>query len=175
MLEGQQVYLRKIELSDTANVVKWRNSESVKNRFIYQQLFTVESQIEWMKEMVDTGKVEQMIICEKETDRPIGSAYIKDIDRESQKAEYGLFIGEEVARGKGIGTEVGSLMLEYAFKGMGLHRIYSRVLADNVGSLISAERAGLQREGLFREDVCMNGTYIDVVFLGALNPEERRK
>ncbi|MEG1848642.1 MAG: GNAT family protein [Lachnospiraceae bacterium] len=172
MIIGQQIYLRPITLSDTDLIIKWRNSESVKSRFIYQSLFTRESQQEWMKTQVDTGKTVQMIICEKETNREIGSAYIRDIDRVHQKAEYGLFIGEDTQRGHGIGTEVGSLMLNYAFEVLELHRIYSRVLSNNIASLISAKRAGLREEGLFRDDVFMDGQYLDVVFLGALNPKE---
>lgn len=168
MLAGEQVYLRKIELSDTDNIVKWRNSESVRCCFIYQELFTRESHMEWMKKKVRSGKVEQMVICEKNTDRPIGSCYLRDIDRVHQKAEYGLFIGEAVERGKGIGAEVSRLMLEYGFRELRLHKIYARVLADNVISLRSAERAGLQREGYCKDEVCIQGKFRDIVLLGIL-------
>lgn len=171
MLKGQQVYLRKIELSDTENIVKWRNSESVKNCFIYQQLFTIESHVEWMKKKVETGNVVQMIICENSSNRPIGSAYIRDIDKVHQKAEYGLFIGEAVERGKGIGAEVSNLMLKFAFEELKLHRIYARVLADNLISLKSAKKAGLRQEGYCRDEVCIGGKYQDVVLLGIVETD----
>ena len=166
MIQGEHIYLRKMEVTDTDDIVRWRNSDAVRTRFIYQGLFTRESHLNWIKTMVDTGKVVQMIIVEKETDRPIGSAFIRDIDHTHHKGEYGLFIGEEVARGKGIGREVTHLMLEYGLGELGLHRIYSRVLEDNEISLRSALKGGLEREGLAIDDVCLNGVYHNVVMLG---------
>lgn len=166
IIEGTYVYLRKMTIEDTDDIVRWRNSDGVRKNFIYQELFTRESHLNWITNMVETGKVVQMMICDKETNRAIGSAYIRDIDRKHQKGEYGLFIGEEIRRGKGIGREVTHLMLEYGFTELGLHRIYSRVLEDNVVSVKSALRGGLKREGLAIDDVCLNGVYHNVIMFG---------
>ncbi len=172
MLKGEYIYLRKMEVSDTDNIVKWRNDDEVRSRFIYQGLFTRETHLNWIKTMIETGKVVQMMICENETDRPIGSAFIRDIDHTHHKGEYGLFIGEPFARGKGIGREVTHLMLEYGLGELGLHRIYSRVLEDNVVSLKSALRGGLEQEGICIDDVCINGTYKNVIMLGKVRKEK---
>lgn len=166
MIQGEHVILRKMEIEDAEDIVRWRNSDAVRTRFIYQELFTIESQIEWYETMVLTGKVAQMIIVEKETGRSIGTAFIRDIDRKHRKGEYGLFIGEEVARGKGIGREVTQLMLEYGLGELGLHRIYSRVLENNEVSIRSALKGGLEREGLAIDDVCLDGVYHNVVMFG---------
>ena len=172
MIKGEYIYLRKMEVSDTDNIVKWRNDEEVRSRFIYQGVFTRESHLNWIKTMIETGKVVQMMICENETDRAIGSAYIRDIDRVHQKGEYGLFIGESFARGKGIGREVTHLMLEYGLGELGLHRIYSRVLENNVTSLKSALCGGLEQEGICRDDVCIDGIYHNVIMLGKVKKEQ---
>ena len=63
----------------------------VKN-FIYQELFTRQSHEHWIRTHVETGDVVQMIICDLEGDKPLGSVYIRDIDRHHNKAEYGIFI-----------------------------------------------------------------------------------
>lgn len=93
------IYLRLMNAEDTDLIVKWRNSDAVRKRFIYQKLFTRQSHEEWIEKMVNTGKVVQMIICLKEDDAPVGSVYIRDIDQVHHKGEYGIFIGEETARG----------------------------------------------------------------------------
>lgn len=182
MIEGKQIILRKMEYSDTDDIVRWRNQEDVRKRFIYQEDFTRETHLDWVRTMVDTGRVVQMMICERNGQageesagigRAIGSAFIRDIDRVCKRAEYGLFIGESPARGRGIGEEVTRLMLHYAFEELGMHRIHSKVLADNMISLKSAERAGLRREGYCREDVLLNGKYQDVVLLGVLDTDLR--
>lgn len=163
------IYLRMMTYEDTENIVRWRNSDSVRKNFIYQALFTKESHENWIRTMIDTGKVVQMIICEKESDRPIGSVYLRDIDRMHQKAEYGIFIGEEDARGKGYGSSAARLMIKYAFEEMQLHRLFLRVYAENVRAIRSYEKAGFVKEAYLREDVCIEGKYHNIVLMGILN------
>lgn len=163
------IYLRMMTYEDTENIVRWRNSDSVRKNFIYQALFTKESHENWIRTMIDTGKVVQMIICEKESDRPIGSVYLRDIDRMHQKAEYGIFIGEEDARGKGYGSSAARLMIKYAFEEMQLHRLFLRVYAENVRAIRSYEKAGFVKEAYLREDVCIDGKYHNIVLMGILN------
>ena len=165
------IYLRLMTHEDTDRIVNWRNSEAVRKNFIYQERFTREGHESWIKNMVETGKVVQMIICETADDRPLGSVYIRDIDRQHNKAEYGIFIGEESARGRGVGTAAARLMLEYCFCEEKLHRVYLRAFADNAGAIRSYEKAGFVREGLLREDVCIDGEYRDIVWMAALNPD----
>lgn len=166
--EAVSIYLRPITLEDTEYIVDWRNSESVRRRFIYQEPFTRQGHEAWMKDMVETGKAVQFIICDKETDRPLGSVYIRNIDKRHNKAEYGIFIGEESARGRGIGTAVARIMLRHCREKERLHRVYLRVFADNLQAIRSYEKAGFQREALLRDDVYVGGNYRDIVLMGAV-------
>ena len=163
------IYLRPMTYEDTDLVVKWRNTDAVRKNFIYQALFTRESHENWIRTKVETGEVVQMIICEAGTDKPVGSVYIRDIDRNHQKAEYGIFIGEEDARGKGYGTSAARLMIRYSFEELGLHRLFLRVYADNQQAIRSYEKAGFEKEAYLREDVCIDGVFRDIVLMGVLN------
>ena len=165
------VYLRPMEYRDTDSIVSWRNQDAVRHNFIYQELFTRESHEHWIRTMVETGRVVQMMICETDSDRPVGSVYLRDIDRQHKKAEYGIFIGEQDARGKGYGTMAARLMIRYAFEEMGLHRLFLRAFADNAQAIRSYEKAGFEREACLREDVCIDGCYRDIVLMGILNRE----
>lgn len=122
-----------------------------------------------MRDMVATGKVVQMMICLKENDKAVGSVYIRDIDPGHQKGEYGIFIGEEDARGCGIGTEAARQMIRYAFDTLGLHRLFLRAFADNGQAIASYEKAGFKQEAYLREDVCIDGIYRDMVLMGIVN------
>ncbi len=174
VIENDIIYLRKMEYADTDNIVKWRNSDYVRAHFIYQALFTKESHENWIHTMVETGKVDQLIICIKgdKEDIPVGSVYVRDIDKTHNKAEYGIFIGEESARGRGIGSMAASLMIEYCFKQLKLHRLFLRVFADNVGAIRSYEKAGFVKEAYLKDDVKIQGEYRDIILMGIINPEE---
>lgn len=170
--EAAGIYLRKMTREDTDLIVAWRNSDAVRKNFIYQNLFTRESHENWIRTKVETGDVVQMMICDLKTDMPLGSVYIRDIDRTHRKAEYGIFIGEAAARGRGVGTATAKLMLRYCFKEEKLHRIYLRAFADNMAAIRSYEKAGFEREGFLKDDVCINEKYCDIVWMAALNPEK---
>lgn len=163
---GAGIYLRLMTYEDTDLIVAWRNSDAVRKKFIYQELFTREGHEHWIRTMVETGRVVQMMICDLASDRPLGSVYIRDIDRQHNKAEYGIFIGEDSARGRGVGTAAAELMLRYCFEEEGLHRVYLRVFADNIQAVRSYEKAGFVREGLLRDDVRIDGEYRDIVWMG---------
>lgn len=167
--EDAGVYLRPMTWEDTDLIVQWRNSDAVRRNFIYQELFTRESHENWIRTKVETGLVVQMIICDLATGKPLGSVYIRDIDRQHNKAEYGIFIGEADARGRGVGTAVARLMLRYCFEEEGLHRVYLRALSGNVAAIRSYEKAGFVQEGYLKDDVCIDGEYRDIIRMAAVN------
>lgn len=166
MLENENIILHPISRDDTKDVVRWRNQDFVRQRFIYQENFTIESHTEWLETKVQTGKVVQFIIEYKKDHKKVGSVYLRDIDRINRKAEFGIFIGEKEYLEKGIGSETAKLVLDYAFNTMGINKVFLRVLADNERAARSYEKAGFQREGFFKQDVMINGEYRDVIFMG---------
>lgn len=168
---GTGIYLRFMTWEDTDRIVAWRNLEAVRSRFIYRETFTRQGHENWIRTMVETGKVKQMMICDLGTDQPLGSVYIRDIDPKHRKAEYGIFIGEESARGRGVGTAAARLMLGFCFREEKLHRVFLRALADNGQAIRSYEKAGFRREALLRESVFLDGEYRDVVLMGILDRE----
>lgn len=165
------IFLRMMTYEDTEDIVRWRNSDAVRKNFIYQALFTKESHENWIRTKVETGDVVQMIICDLATGKGLGSVYIRDIDRHHNKAEYGIFIGEADARGRGVGTAAAKLMLQYCFEEEKLHRVYLRAFATNEQAIRSYEKAGFAREGLLRGDVCIDGQYRDIVWMAAIHPD----
>ncbi|MBR1701853.1 MAG: GNAT family N-acetyltransferase [Lachnospiraceae bacterium] len=169
--EEAGIYLRLMTSADTDRIVAWRNSDAVRKNFIYQDFFTRESHENWVRTQVETGHVVQTIICDSTTDKALGSVYIRDIDRKHNKAEYGIFIGEPEARGRGIGTAAAKLMLRYCFEEEKLHRIYLRALTENGQAIRSYEKAGFRREGYLKDDVRIDGVYRDIVWMAAVAEE----
>lgn len=172
--EKAGIYLRLMTEDDTDLIVAWRNSEGVRKHFIYQAMFTREGHLGWLRNVVEPGKAAQMIICESDTDKPLGSVYIRDIDREHRKGEYGIFIGEDAARGRGIGTAAAKLMIRYGFEELKLHRLFLRVYADNMRAVRSYEKAGFVREAYLKDDVYVNGDFRDIILMAVLNPQDFR-
>ena len=169
---GENIILRPITSEDTEMILRWRNSEEVRKYFIYQQEITEEDHRNWLINKVGKGVVIQFIMSEKVSHFPIGSVYLRDINMENKKAEYGIFIGELCARGKGYGTEAAKLMIQFAFQELGLHKVALRVLKDNLEAIHSYEAAGFIAEGIFRDEEFINGKYQDIIFMATFNDKE---
>jgi len=167
---GEHVYLRPITVEDTDNIIKWRNSDTVRPYFIYQKPFTREGHLHWLETMINTKKGYQFIVCQIEDDKPIGSTFLRDHDKENNKIEYGMFLGSDDIKGKGIGREICNLTWNFAFEQLNVHKIFSRILGDNILSRRSCERAGMIEEGYLKDDVCIAGEYRDLAWLSIINP-----
>ena len=161
-IAGINIIIRLMTDSDTELIVKWRNNERVRKHFIYREEFTPASHRNWTKTMIETGKALQFILCEKETERPVGSVYFRDIDRNKKEAEYGIFIGEDDAIGRGYGTEAAKLAVSYAFEEMKLSKLILRVFTDNAAAVRSYQRAGFVQTSYLKDVVCSDGEKKDM-------------
>ena len=168
MLDGEKIYLREISSLDTDNIIKWRNSSHVKQNFIYQKDLTREEHELWLKTKVESGKVKQFVIVEKESNGPIGSVYLRDIDYNNGKAEFGIFIGEKTGLNKGYGTIAAKIIVKYGFNQLKLNKIFLRAFESNVHAIKSYEKVNFIKEGLFKQDVCVENKFYNVIFMSIL-------
>lgn len=111
----KDISIRKIKIEDSENIVRWKNNINVKKNFCIQDDLTLETHLNWFKNKIMTGQVEQFIIVDEIEKKEVGSTYLRDIDLKNKKAEFGIFIGEDTARGKGIGAKSTKLTIDYGF------------------------------------------------------------
>lgn len=170
-IEGEIVVLRPITMEDTPLIVKWRNNPAVREWFVFRETFSEEMHRTWMNTKALSGEVVQYIIELRETGMPVGSVYLRDINPKYRSAEYGIFIGEDSARGKGIGSETAKLFVQNMFKTLNLHKISLRVFEDNVRAIKSYQHAGFQLEGVSRDMVFLDGEFRNIAFMSVLENE----
>lgn len=168
---GERIILRLMDESDTERIARWRNNQRVREHFIYREDFTLEGHRNWINTMIDTGKAVQFIICEKKDERPIGSVYFRDINK--KEAEYGIFIGEDDAAGKGYGTEAAKLAVSYAFSQMKLDKLFLRVFTDNDAAIKSYKNAGFRQDSYLKDVECSDGEKKDMYFMSLENKKEQ--
>ena len=164
-IKGSRIYLRPITIEDTECVVRWRNDKKVVENFIYRKNISKEEHLNWFHNKVETGDVIQFIICDNKTDKALGSIYLQNFNLESRQAEEGIFLGEEEAYGRGIGTEAAALVLKYAFETLKLHKLTARVLSYNQGSRRMHEKAGYVMESYLKDELFLDGKYEDLILL----------
>jgi ribosomal-protein-serine acetyltransferase len=99
-----------------------------------------------------------------------GSVRLKDIDQDNRKAQIGYFLGSEFG-GRGIMTSAVHAVLTYCFSSLNLNRIELRCAAGNAPSIRVAERVGFVREGVLRQEQCLNGVFVDHCVYGLLRAD----
>ena len=94
----------------------------------------------------------------------------------NRRAEWGWYIADADARGRGVGRAAEALGLDKAFDELGLEKISAEVFADNEAALKAQAAAGFRREGYLRKHALKDGQFRDVVLLAILAEEwaERR-
>lgn len=163
-IDGEQIYFRPITLEDTDMVLRWRNGEKVVQNFIYRESISKEEHLTWLEKKVDTGLVQQFIICDSQTDKPLGSIYLQNFDEKESTVEEGIFLGEAEAFGRGIGVEATNLLADYVFATLPCQTITARVLGYNMASRGMFEKCGFVQSAFYKDKYEFDGKMADLVF-----------
>jgi RimJ/RimL family protein N-acetyltransferase len=151
---------------------RWNNDFATTRTLARSQPLTIEAMTAAYDAALPADDCVDFTLYERATGRPIGSAYLHDIDARHRTAEFGIVIGEADARGKGYGTETARLMLNYAFTALGLANVMLRVYSFNPAGLRAYEKAGFRVVGTRRQCHAMGGRLWDVIYMEAMSNEQ---
>jgi len=87
-----------------------------------------------------------------------------------RSATIGIALGREHI-GRGYGTDAMRVIVDYAFREMGLHRIQLVVAPFNPAGIRAYEKAGFVEEGRHRDAVWHDGRWYDEVMMSVLDHE----
>jgi RimJ/RimL family protein N-acetyltransferase len=77
--------------------------------------------------------------------RLVGDADLRHIDR--GRAELAILVGDRAVQGRGLGTRFAVMIHAFAFRALGLRRIYASIIPMNAVSLRLFEKLGYERDG----------------------------
>jgi RimJ/RimL family protein N-acetyltransferase len=172
-LRGTKVQLTALSGDDTATIAGWSGDVGYL-RLQDTNLALPKSQAQIAADLEEMEKSSNTIIFAIRTvgdGALIGTIGFYEIEWANQGAWLGMGIGERDAWGQGCGTEALHLALQYAFDELNLHRITLTAIAYNERAIALYERAGFQREGVFREFGQRDGRRYDMYLYGLLRPE----
>jgi RimJ/RimL family protein N-acetyltransferase len=106
------------------------------------------------------------------TGEVVGHAEFSRIDRKNRSASISrLLVGEPSARGKGVGKQIVSRLLDVAFGEMALHRVDLYVLELHVSALSMYKSLGFKTEGHLVEARRAGGRYWNAYYMAMLEEE----
>ena len=100
-----------------------------------------------------------------------GYGEFMEIDRQNLKAKLGRIIIHPKYRGKGLGTELMTLLADAGFQQLKLHRIYLNVYSFNEPAIQCYENVGFKKEALLRDYYRLGDKYWSVYRMSLLRSE----
>jgi RimJ/RimL family protein N-acetyltransferase len=173
-LIGERVSLRPFSEDDLPYVQKWSRDAELR-RMIGEVAPMSRTDVgKWYKELLaDKDRVWFTIVLKK-GDRVIGEAGLLRMFRPWRSTDMTIIIGEKDEWRKGYGTEVGHLLLHYAFGQLGFHRISIGVVGFNKRALRFWKSLGFKKEGIERDAHFYDNKYVDGIMMSILENEFRK-
>jgi UDP-4-amino-4,6-dideoxy-N-acetyl-beta-L-altrosamine N-acetyltransferase len=172
MTEQQQgqYFVRRMEVDDQELVLAWRNHPEVRRYMYNQHEISLAEHRSWFAR-ASTDPCEHLLIF-VQNDVPCGYASIQEIDA-GRVADWGFYVAPEAPRG--TGRKLGTAVLDYAFRQLGLHKLCGQALGFNERSIRFHLAIGFVQEGVLRQQHFDGRNYQNVVCFGLLNSEWQQK
>lgn len=175
VIEGQNIFLRPIQLSDSSGpYLNWLNDPEVnqhlESRFVS---WTPDMLSSYIANLVDNNEL-LFAICIMESKKHIGNIKLGPINWNHRFADIGIIIGDKDQWGKGRAAEAIKAICCYGFDELKLNKITAGCYGDNQGSVKAFSRVGFQQEGILRKKFFSSAGVQDQILLGILNDEFKR-
>ena len=174
-LRGERVTLRQLRTSDAASLFAMLSTEEVA-RFISPPPTTVEGFerfIAWTLRQRSGGTYACFAVTVQGYDTAIGIFQIRELEPGFGTAEWGFAIGSGFW-GTGVFQEGATLMVNFAFETVGVHRLEARAAVKNGRGNGALRKMGAVQEGLLRRSFLRNGEYLDQNLWTILDEDWRR-
>ena len=168
---GKKVYLRPVETEDAELFVKWQSNPDVRYSFFIGFPTNSTRQKEYIENLYKEKDFILFVVMSVESDEDVGFTGFYRVDWIGRAATYGIIIGEPKEWGKGFGSEVTKLMVDYGFRTLGLNRIQLHVWKGNNRGLKAYQKAGFKKEGILRQAMYHAGKYEDFYVMSILRKE----
>ena len=172
-LEDERIGLRRLEEEDVSGgYCTWLNDKTA-CQYNSHHRFPVSkrSLLDYVHEVGDSTDTIVFAIIDKEDNTHIGNISLQQIDLIDRSAEIAFLIGAYDKWGKGYATAAGRLLIDHAFRAIGLHRVFFGTSERNTGMQKVGEKLGFVKAGTYRDAIYKDGRYWDVFFYDLLDSD----
>ncbi len=107
-------------------------------------------------------------VCDRQTDKFMGVISLVNFSEKNRSCAVNYWIGRKY-QNMGYMTQALKAVIDFGFNTVGLHRIVAKHRAQNLPSGRVMIKAGMNLEGIFHDEVCIDGEYFDVLHYAIIN------
>lgn len=172
-LAGDRVRLRPLQRDDLGHIMRWSEDEEIRKMTGEVNPMTrPEAEEFYEKVQTDSSRVWFAIVL-RDGDRVIGETGLLRMFEPWRCTDMTVILGEKDVWGQGYGVEAGRLVLDYAFRELGFHRVAIGVVGFNERAIRFWKSLGFREEGVQRDGYYCDGRFSDFVMMSILESEHR--
>ena len=174
VLTAETITLRELRMSDAPSLLAMLATEEVA-RFISPPPTTIEGFerfIAWTQRERENGNYVCFGVVPDGMEHAVGLFQVRQLEPSFATAEWGFAIGSEYW-GSGVFVEGARLVLDFAFRVIGVHRLEARAAVKNGRGNGALRKVGATQEGLLRRSFVRRGEYLDQALWTILDSDWR--
>ena len=157
------VELVRISLADKASLREWRNDPAVSKWMYTNHEIGEEEHNAWFDAMLaDASKVYWKIVTDGVA---VGSVFLTGVSGQGKSCEWGMYLADVNARGKGAAQAACALSFRHAFNELSVDVVTCEAVAQNENAIGLYESVGYVRTGLQTDAVKRGNEMLSVVTL----------
>lgn len=157
------VSLERVLFADRKLLLDWRNSPEVSRWMYTDHIISVSEHDQWFERMLADPSV---IYWKIMTDgRPIGAVFLASIDASSESCEWGIYLADVDARGRGVAQGACLLSLQHAFYKLRLSVVRCEAIRENIRAIALYESVGYKQVGVVIDALIRGNENISIVKL----------
>ena len=157
------VGLVRVSLDDKASLREWRNDPSVSKWMYTNHQIVEEEHNSWFDAMLaDASKLYWKIVADGVA---VGSVFLTGVSSQGSSCEWGMYLADMNARGKGVAQAACALSFRYAFNELVVDVVKCEAVAQNENAIGLYESVGYVRTGLQTDAVKRGDEMLSVVTL----------
>jgi len=168
---ASRVQLRSVSSQDYEPLFQWVNDRNTRIQSGPFKPVSWVEHMEWIERVTHAKDCELLIIANRDDGFAIGHILLTELSRVHRSCSLSIRIGSEDHRNKGIGTEAMALLLNYAWRDLGLNRLQLTVRSDNERARRSYLKSGFRTEGKMREAVFIDGDFRTLELMAILRSD----
>jgi UDP-4-amino-4,6-dideoxy-N-acetyl-beta-L-altrosamine N-acetyltransferase len=163
------IILKELVEEDIELVRTWRNLPEVSKYMYTDDYITSDQQKKWFQNVQNSQNQKFWII--EYNGKKLGLASLYDIKLKFKSCYWAFYLGDNSARGVGVGAKVEYNVCKYVFEELKFNKLLCEVFIWNEAVIKMHEKFGFRRESYFRDHILKEGKYIDVIGLALLQNE----
>jgi ribosomal-protein-alanine N-acetyltransferase len=178
-LTGERITLRELSTEDAPAAFAWGGDSEWFTYLPFEAVATVADEVTFLAareiEAHEQPRIQyQLGIVWHENDELVGGARLGITAPSHRGGDIGYGVRRDLW-GRGIASEAASLLVDFGFRTLGLHRIAAVHHPDNLASGRVLQKIGMQFEGRHRDHMYAHGTWRDSLAYAILEDEWREK